>query len=385
VEATRARGLSGFATARFNPGRRLIHAGALFPASTERPAVTRRVAIVGAGVAGAAAAYRLQRAVDVAVTVFESRSQPGGRAATRSREDTVYDVGANYLSLPDEDPGRIEQLVEGPLADDLVTVDGRVWTVDADGTIEPGRDEGEPKWTGARGIDALADRLLATTDAIVACESGVRGIAAADAGWAIQLDGTDQTGHSAAAEAFDDVLLTPPGPTTAGLLDGVAGAARLRDAAAAIDYRSITTVAARYDRPLDLPYYALVDVSKSRPLGWLARESCKPGHLPDGEVLILQGSPEWSREHSEEPDRTVADDATALAAALLDRPWLTDPDWIDVVRWRHALADDGLPAAVADRAPEGLHVAGDWVAGEPRLHAAIRSGLDAGAAIVERQ
>lgn len=349
--------------------------------------MTERVAIVGAGAAGAATAYGLRDA-DAAVTLYERQREAGGRAATRRRGQCVYDVGANYLSVESE---RVQTLVDGPLADDLVAVEGEVWTVDADGDVSPGRDTDEPKLTGRDGVASIASTLLQSADATVHWETDVVGVYRSDDGrWTLETGPTgsrlddDVSDELATVEAesaeFDHVVLTPPAPTTAELLLDVAVADGLREAARSVEFRPITTVAARYDRPLEWPYYALVDVSKTRDLGWVAREECKPGHVDGGSLLILQASSEWSRTYRRADDELVAEDATDLVADLVDEPALASPDWTDVVRWRYALTDDGLaPGVQSDPAAAGLHVAGDWVEGESRIDAALRSGLETAA------
>lgn len=59
----------------------------------------RRVAIIGAGFAGLAAALELQRSGCCDVTVLEASSRPGGRASTMQLPSgTALEIGA--VSLP---------------------------------------------------------------------------------------------------------------------------------------------------------------------------------------------------------------------------------------------------------------------------------------------
>jgi predicted NAD/FAD-dependent oxidoreductase len=69
--------------------------------------MTREVAVVGAGAAGAGAAYVLDDA-DATVTVFEKSRGVCGRAATRRREGCRYDHGANYIKSGDD---RVDELL----------------------------------------------------------------------------------------------------------------------------------------------------------------------------------------------------------------------------------------------------------------------------------
>lgn len=335
--------------------------------------------IVGAGAAGAGAADAL-RETDHDVTLLEKSRGVGGRAATRRRNGCRYDHGANYVN-PDDD-GRTADLLRELGTEGLTEVAGPVWTFDADGAVEPGDAPDADKWTWEAGITQLAKRLLARTDAEVRKTTRVASLREDDTGmWTV----TDTEGGDHGP--FDAVLLTPPAPQTAELLgattadslsDGTLRAAR--EAVANVPYRTIRTLILHYDEPLERPYYALVDTSKEHPIGWVSREECKPGHVPDGEsLLVVQMSPEWSTAHYDEPLEDAAAIAADHVAALLDDDRLRNPDWVDDQGWRYALPDaavDGEP--LSSLADAGLHVAGDWVAGEARVHAALWNGIETG-------
>jgi len=343
------------------------------------------IAIVGAGVAGLGAAYAL-RDWDATVTVFERADRVGGRSATRRAAGCTYDTGANYLTDGDD---RVTNLVTGPLSSGLVETAGPVWTFDADGAVSPGRDEDERKWTYETGIATLATRLREAAGATIETGTPVETLRRTDNGWAVETGWSD-AGESNVDEsaAFDAVVLTPPAPETATLLADAewdhADCERVQEAADAVPYRSILSVALSYPHPVERPYYALVNADREHEVGWLAREECKPGHVPDGEsLLIAQMAPDWSAERFDDED-AVAVDAARHAAALLDDDRLRSPDWHDTVRWRRALPDDGIDAdAVAAARDHDLYLAGDWVAGEARLHAALSSGLKTGERVVD--
>jgi len=341
--------------------------------AAQAPHVTDSLAIVGAGAAGAAAAYRLRDdARDVAV--FEKSRGVCGRAATRRRDGCHYDYGANYVK---PGGGAVADLVRDLGEDGLHDITEPVWTFDGDGDVEPGRDSDGPKWTWADGITQLAKRLFARTDAAVRRETRIESLAREGDGWT--LTDADGTTHG----PFADVLLTPPAPQTAALLaatdwddDRLAAA---REAAEAVPYRSIVTAVLRYDFDVPREWYALVNTDDAHDVGWLARESCKPGHVPDGELLVVQMAPDWSREHYDRNPDWQTERAAEHAAALLDDDRLLDPAWTDTQGWRYALPDEAVDSEpVAALRDAGLHVAGDWVAGEARVRAAVESGLAAG-------
>lgn len=329
------------------------------------------LAIVGAGAAGAAAAYALRNA-PVDVTVFEASDGVGGRAATRRKHGCRYDLGANYVKA---DSARVAALLTGRLpTEGLVDVEAPVWTFDASGDVTEGEDRDDHKWSYESGIADLARRLLEAADADVRFGTRVGRLAQADGGWSL-LDAEGQ-----GLGRFDAVLLTPPAPLTADLLAATEWddppSADLRAAVDAVPYRGIYSALLHYPFEFDAPWYGLVNTDREHEVGWLSREELKPGHVPDGEsLLVAQMAPDWSAGQFEDPPA----EAASLVADLLGDERFADPDWTDGRRWRHALPNEGVDRApLADAERAGLYFAGDWVAGDGRVHLAVESGLDAG-------
>lgn len=339
-----------------------------------------RVGIVGAGVAGAGAAYALARApMDAEVTVLERTDRIGGRAATRTRLDVVYDHGANYVK-PDDD--RVASLLTEELdTAGLVDVTEPVYTFDDAGTVSPGRDADEHKWTYERGLRELSRRLFERTPATIRRGMRIVGPDRHPDGWTLRASDGEAWGP------FDAVVLTPPAPQTASLLADADWDAELREELVGhlidVPYRAIYAAALHYPFAIDRPYYALVHTGEAHAVGWLSREECKRGHVPDGEtLLIVQASHDWSVAHAEADPAANADRLADHVSSIVGEDRLASPDWTDHLLWQHALPEGGIPPSmVADARAEGLYLAGDGVAGEGRIHAALRSGIDAGDAI----
>jgi len=336
-----------------------------------------RIGFVGAGAGTAAAAYAL-RGTDADLTVLEKSGGVCGRAATRRRNgyEYVYDYGANYVKSEDE---RVTRLLTEELdTDGLVDVTAPIWTFDADGDISEGRDADDHKWSYERGLTQIAKRLFAATNATVHRRTRVETIERDDSQWTL----VDTEGASYGP--FDRLVLNPPAPQTVDLLRDAAWDHDLRrtlvETVAAVAYRSIVTVILGYERGIDRPWYALVNTDREHDVGWLAREECKDGHVPAGEsLLVVQMAPDWSCEHYDDDADTLCTAAVDAAAELLDEPHLSDPDWTDHQGWRYALPDDGAETDLLDEAAaHDLYFTGDWVAGEARLHAALRDGLETG-------
>ena len=339
------------------------------------------IGIVGAGAGAAAAAFVVDEAApDADVTVLEKSGGLCGRAATRRHEDLTYDYGANYLKSDDE---RVVELITETLDDEgLVDVTEPVYTFDVDEAVSPGRDADERKWSYRRGLTQIAKRLFGETDATVRRRTRVETVRRVGERW--ELGDTDGETWG----PFDVLLLNPPAPQTAELLRDAEWESPLReslvDAVGDVAYRSVWTAVLHYPFAVDVPYYALVNTDKEHPVGWISREECKAGHVPDGEtLLVVQAGPEWSAErYDDDPAANVADLAVHTASIVGDER-LADPAWTDHQGWRYALPEGGVDRGPIDSARrDHLYLLGDWVAGEGRLHAAIANGLDAGERVV---
>ena len=70
----------------------------------------KRIAVVGAGIAGLSCAYELKKAGHE-VAVFEKEPIPGGRMSTYKKEALIFDIGANHLcDLYDDMKGYCQEL-----------------------------------------------------------------------------------------------------------------------------------------------------------------------------------------------------------------------------------------------------------------------------------
>ncbi len=340
------------------------------------------VGIVGAGAAAAAAAFTLETSpADVDVTVLEKSGGLCGRAATRRHDELVYDYGANYVKSEDERV--VELLTETLSTDGLVDVAEPVYTFDADGTVSPGREADEHKWSYESGLTQLAKRLFGRTSATIHRRTNVETIGRADDAWSLVDTGGGVWGP------FDVLLLNPPAPQTAELLadaewDSSIGR-QLHEAVAAVPYRTVWTAVLRYPFEIDRPYYGLLNTDKAHAVGWISREECKAGHVPDGEtLLIVQANHEWSRGHyGDDPAANVATLAE-YAAEIVGDDRLETPVWSDYQGWRYAIPEGRVrrgPLEAAESA--SLYCLGDWIAGEGRVHAALTNGLDVGERVVD--
>lgn len=340
-----------------------------------------RLAIVGAGLAGLAAANRLRTAwPQLEIVIFEKSRGLGGRAASRRSHGVTFDHGAQYLKTPSPElHAFITELLPHPTLHDIGLP---VWTFDGSGQIAPGdpeQNDGD-KWSYADGLTRLAKELAVGLD--IRRELRVERIATRPAGGYRLLGQNDI--ELAQAELL---LLTPPAPQIVDVLARSELRETRRETLIAelnrATYRRCLSVTLGYQRqPRERPFYALVNIDRLHPISWLAYEHRKPGRAVDEQgVLIAQMAPGWSTEHWEDEQDALATTVADLITELLDED-IGQPHWSDRQGWRYALPDG---AADAERlhTDDGLFFAGDYLAGQGRLHLAIESGWSAAARIME--
>jgi renalase len=357
-----------------------------------------KLAIIGAGVAGLAAARALrQRRPDLAITIYEKSRGLGGRAATRRHAGYIFDHGAQYVKAATPE---LERLLTAELpAGDLLDIGRPVWTFDGAGVIAEGdpAQNADPKWTYRDGLSRLGKLLGAGLDIQRETRIGSLRRRTADDGrpndsqampavvggrWSV----VDSAGQKVANA--DLVLFTPPAPQTADILaasdfDPNAKAALLAELARAT-YRRCISLALAYDWPITRPFYALVNIDRAHPIAWLALEHAKaPERCPPGHsLLIAQMAARWSLDHWEMPveelEHLVADQVAALLGEETRAPL-----WCDVQRWRYALPDSSADFDALNASESGLFFAGDYMSSPGRLHLAIESGWKV-ASVIER-
>lgn len=352
-----------------------------------------RVAIVGAGVAGLAAARRLAGR-GAKVVVYEMSHELGGRAATRHTHGCVVDHGAQYFKTPDDLPAVRRLVLEELPCEGLVDVERPVWIFDRAGRIAPGDPllNAEPKWTYAEGLDTLGRRLAAGLN--VRLETRVARVQRRPGGYRL----LDDVGTALGDAAY--VLIAIPAAQAADLLrSGDVERGRRAAALAELErarYRPLLSIVLGYARPPrgtvyaggtvsdPRPYYALVNTDRGHDVSWLAVENDKgPSRVPaETLALVVQMGASFSAAHFDKPEVQLAARAAAAAGDLLAVD-LGRPLWHDLSRWRYALPDATCDLGALNRDHDGLLFAGDYVAGG-RVHLALQAGLDVAGLLSER-
>lgn len=315
----------------------------------------KRVAVIGAGIAGAVAARRLADAGH-GVQVFDKARGAGGRLATRRAEWTDRHDTARMTRLDHGAPGfeAHDPRFRGAV-DDAVQAG---WVTPWAPLLAPGS---EPT-TAAPAHFCIQPELPRW------CRELLTGI---DCHWATPIDGLlrgagqwrlRSRGSVLPAE-FDQVLLAmPPVQAAPLLIPHAPGWART---AAKVAMQPCWTLMGVSELTRDpLPWEAARPAAG--PLAWIVRNETKPGReRRDDEIhWVVHARADWSEQRLEAPGEAIQDE---LEAALDD--WLGESlRWKHAVvhRWRYALpplapVESGVPHWW-DRV-QGLGVCGDFLGG----------------------
>ena len=312
-----------------------------------------RIAVIGSGISGLAAARAL---VDAGhqVVVFEKASVPGGRMATRvvpnvekARGTTglVFDHGAQYFTARDP---RFAATVErwerdrlaAPWTPRLVSFDGEGWE-----EVAPGVD----RYVGLPGMSAIANALARPLD--------VR--------YSHNIESLEPL-----VRAFDRVIVAVPSDQARAL---VAGVPVLEARLAPVAMKPCWAVLAAFEEPVAARFDAAF-VSGSA-LGWMARNQSKPKRDWKVDTWVLHATTTWSAAH-------VDDEADRVGAFLMEafedlvRAGLPRAFYATTHRWQYAVADPPLAIGAIHDAESRITVCGDWCAGS-RIEDAFLSGLAA--------
>lgn len=344
-----------------------------------------RIAVIGAGMAGLAAARALQEA-GRSVTVWEKNNRVGGRISTRSCTASngarvCFDDGAQNIKS------------DGTALDDAVAalknkphqafISAPVG-LHHNGRIRPGDEASNAarKWSCRDGLAQLPQSLADGLDVRFNTSISVLRENAHDIKL---LDASGDTLDTAA-----HVIITALAPQAADLLD----ASIWRDAEnkraatkriallRGVEYSRCLSVLLFFAVPCDdASWYALLARDREHPLLWLARENAK-GFVPQnsGTALVAQLGHAASTELWDESDERIAAQTARWIAEILGQDFAS-PQWSAVTRWRHSQPRNTIDFGAVNPPGARVLVCGDGTA-RGRVPDAYDSGLKAAAQIL---
>ena len=314
-----------------------------------------RVAIVGAGIAGLAAAKTLKDRGHT-VVVHERSSTPGGRAGTRrivsvempralAGAALAFDHGAQYFTVRDD---RFSAIAAEWERDRVIAKWlGRIVSFDGEGWEEV--DDGTSRYVGTPGMAAIATALAEGIEIL----------------YGSRVESLDDLRTN-----FDHVVVAIPAPQAAAL---VASIPSLAATAERVRMLPSWTVAAAFEERVGARFDAAF--VNGSPLGWIARNTSKPKRDWKIDTWVLQATTSWSAAHID--DRS--DDVGAfLMEAFEDliAKGLPRAFYATVHRWRYAAADPPLALGAIHDQGSRITLCGDWCLGS-RIEDAFLSGVQA--------
>lgn len=344
--------------------------------SSARPA-PRRIAVIGAGIAGLACARTLMQ-VGHEVTLLEKSRGFGGRMACRSTPFGSFDHGAQYFTVRDP---RFERVLA------LTPRLCRPWSANAVRVLDPhGRvaeaalQHREPHWVPVPGMNALARHWAQPlADAgRVHLETQVTRIerdALQSTRWQLRIDAPGDSVQ--VLSGFDQVMLAIPHVQAADLLRASGLAPDFMERIERVRVAPCWTLMVAFPQAQQpgLPHLGPqwnAALSTHHRIAWLSRESSKPGRDPI-ERWTVQASAAWSDEHlNDDPQRVTAKLLKGFAEVTGIH---ATPSHAQVHRWLYAKTQVPLGASHLWDARTGLGLCGDWCIGH-RVEDGFVSGLE---------
>ncbi|QLF68427.1 FAD-dependent oxidoreductase [Peteryoungia desertarenae] len=325
----------------------------------------KRIAIVGAGIAGLAVARTVQDFADVAV--FEKSRGLGGRMAQRRREDYAFDHGAQYFSVRGRDFAKV--INDAEKAGAVARWPSSISTFPARDFAMAQSSAGQDRYTGVPGMSSLAAYLA--TGLEIRREFEVSTLERGEAGWQLRPLNKEKTG--VVIGPFDFVVCATPAPQVLRLMPtDFSGQETLESVRMSgcftlmigdVERRRLPFQAARIDHPI---------------LSWVAANDTKPGRTSTLSLTVHSRN-DWAEAHLEADRDWIRQTMLAALSEVLGMDF-SDAAWIDLHRWRYANVENAAGKDYLWDEKLNLAACGDWCLGN-RVEAAFDSGRQLGAAI----
>lgn len=321
--------------------------------------MTKRAAVIGAGLAGLSCARTLRRA-GFFVEVFEQDRMIGGRMATTRLGVETFDHGAQYVTARTK---AFRTYLEEVAALGYASR----WNPRSSLNGEEGSGQMLPWYVGTPGMASIV-RPLAES---VRIHTGrkVHTLDRSDKGWHVWFEDETSVGP------FHAVAVAVPAPQARLLLG------RLDDIASQLSRVRMQPCWALMVRLEDkiLPDQDVFS-DMSEVIRWIARNNTKPGRVSRGESIVIHASPAWSRQTEDADPETVAEELWGEVSHVLGLPPVR-PVRMTAHLWTHGLVDQSLGETYIFSTEHRVGVAGDWCLGRLAEHA-FESGDRLGAAII---
>jgi len=334
------------------------------------------IAVIGAGMAGLACAQQLHQA-GYNVLILEKSRGLGGRIATRRLHDTRADHGTCYLKPKGE---LMQQFVQ-------LLCDRHILKVWADEDFQFQTLTSEFRYVAPAGMNAIAKFLGQSLE--IWRSQRVNAIALNDSHWQLSLESAhpEATANQPSEIAAQAVVFAIPAPQALTILEPLlkplTALSTLCHQLDFVEFNPCLSVMAGYSTQLQpKPDWQAVSFADNPDLAWVGWDSSKrPEKTGNYEVFVLQSSAEFARRYLADRDLQPAGYELLAKASECLLPWLAEPEWMQVHRWRYAFPSRPLEQSyLTAETALPLVCCGDWCGGN-FVEGAMHSGMMAAAEI----
>ena len=319
--------------------------------------IQKKVAVIGAGIAGHSCAIQLQK-FGFEVELFEKSRGPSGRMSTRQGKDWVADHGAQYFTA--RDPILIAELNTWIDAGIVSLWNPKIGVYEAGQWTESS--SAEKRYIANPGMNALGKFLA--KDLRLHFNQTIDQLTPNKNGW--QLSSKES---GLINTFFDFLVIAIPAPQAAQLTKSLSK--EIQSIYQSVNMNGCWTVMANLNQKSSLPFDAAF--INGEIISWICRNQSKPHRSGNGsgnETWTIHASPSWSQENIEL-------DASAASTTLLDCAKKLGLDCthaeISTHRWRYASGSANPSPEYIFMPMENLGLCGDWLNGG-RVEGAWLSG-----------
>ena len=318
------------------------------------------VAVIGAGVSGAACALKLQT-WGFDVQVYEKSRGASGRLSTRRTDLWSADHGAQYFTARDQlFIEEVNRWIELGLVEEWQPKLG----VYKEGSWSKSFSK-DHRFVGAPEMTAPTKYLAKQLS--VQYETTICGMKKSPQRWALS-----SLEHGLLSKQFDLVILAIPSPQVETLLKNTSGQVSNLDKASKIandsKMKSCWTMMVHFPHHSSFAFDAAF--INQEPIAWIARNNTKPKRA-GLDYWTVHASPEWSDAHLELAKEDVS---VELLACMEKLGFNTLDAQVTMHRWRYASGSLESMIEYHYSAVDGLGFCGDWLHGG-RVEGAWLSGM----------
>jgi hypothetical protein len=315
---------------------------------------TPKIAIIGAGIAGLAAARIL--AENFEVTVFEKSRGLGGRLSTRYASRFEFDHGVQYFTA---ESASFVELVNHMQAEGIVNAwQGEFVEISNNKTFVLLSDQ-RTRYVGVPRMNVVG-KYLARGLSVLLNQRVTKLIRGHDF-WQLEINQTT------ISEQFDWALFAIPSEQAKSLLTE---ATPLLGRVSSVEMQGCYVLMLGCNDTFVLPSWCGASIQNPM-IQWISCNSSKPGRAPESTLVVLSNN-QWAEDQINTDLQLVQSQLWTAAAQILDLS-SHQIDYMSVHHWRYANCIKPLQAFELLDRKNCLALCGDWTQGA-KVEAAYLSG-----------